>query len=111
MRHYYAFYHTCGINATSASTGLPIGTLYRFASKSERQNWLDGEEYEGGTVHRAGIDAKLARKLLERSFRLADPWCIDAVLGRGASCEMSYWRKAATIDQLWDICSEGRSHA
>lgn len=105
-RHCYAFYHSYGINVTSASAGLPIGALRRFDSENERQSWLDGEEYESGNVHRASVDAKLARKLLERSFALADPWRIDAVLGRGASCEMSYWRRAATTDQLWDICNE-----
>jgi hypothetical protein len=105
MRHYYAFYHTYGIN--SSYGGAPVGTLYRFASERGRAEWLSAESYDGGNVHRESVSASTARRLLERSFMQSCQSDIDSVLGYGASCEMAFWRRAASIDQLWDICGGG----
>lgn len=71
--HYYGFYHRYGVNTTDTS-GEPIGNLYIFDTKQERDEWVSADVWDGN-YHRAAIGSKGARKYLENmwyDFRLFD---------------------------------------
>lgn len=103
-RHFYAFYHTYGVRTVSASTLKPIGYLKRFDTSAERDAWVAQDTCKDGHVHRESMSYSSARAVLEFWFSYCSDYVIDRVLGYGASREMSFWRRHATIDQLWDAC-------
>lgn len=64
--HYYGFNHTYGINTTD-SYGNPIGKLYVFDTKQERDEWVSEDVWDVN-YHRSAIGSKDARKYLENMW-------------------------------------------
>ena len=74
--HHYAFYNRYGVGTRHASDGQRIGRLHIFDTRSERDEWVDGERYEDGNAHREAITCKEARTLMQKfayGMGLLDP--------------------------------------
>lgn len=63
---FYGFYHIYGINTTD-TLGNPMGTLHTFATRKERDEWVDADTWDGN-YHRTAMGSKDARKELESMY-------------------------------------------
>lgn len=67
--HYYAYHNHYGVGTRSADDLRRIGRLYIFASRSDRDAWVDGEMWDGrwdGTLRREALTSREALPYLVR---------------------------------------------
>ena len=63
--HYYAFENPYGVGTRDADDLSRIGYLHIFASRSDRDAWVDGDVWDGN-YHREALTAREAMPYLVR---------------------------------------------
>lgn len=66
-RHYYAAYHAYDIRFVN-----DVSYIVRFDTRAERDEYVDGEKWDGSNFHHEAITAAEARKLAPNAFRVRD---------------------------------------
>jgi hypothetical protein len=66
-RHYYAAFHTYSIRFTN-----DVAYIVRFDTRAARDEYVDGEKWDGSNWHRESITAAKARSLAPNAFRVCD---------------------------------------
>lgn len=61
---YYAIHQPYGVYTMSGGDGLA-----RFATKAERDSWVDAEEWDGSNYHRRAVGRDYARRRWPGAFR------------------------------------------
>lgn len=89
---YYAMYRKYGITTMSCSD-----ILLRFATRRDRDAYVNGEEYDGSNYHRMAVSSSEASRYFPRAFAAHDShydqWLRDwdFTEGRRVKTSRDYW--------------------